>query len=105
RPPAQPLVPAATQKPLRLAAASEPSFAEGALPYAGNCCQPQGGFMRKVSSGIRRGAAALAIAVLLSVPTAFADDGHIQPPLPQAPSFWHVVLFVVTHARVLPFVG
>jgi hypothetical protein len=62
--------------------------------------------MRQVSSAIRRGAAALAVAVLLSVPTAaFADDGHIQPPIPQAPSFWHVVLVLVTHARVLPFIG
>jgi hypothetical protein len=62
--------------------------------------------MRKVSSGIRRGAAALAITVLLSIPTAaFADDGHVRPPLPEGPSFWHVVLVLVTHARVLPLVG
>jgi hypothetical protein len=62
--------------------------------------------MRKVSSGIRRGAAALVIAVLLSIPTvAFADDGHVRPPLPEAPSFWHVVFTLVTHARILPFVG
>jgi hypothetical protein len=79
--------------------------------------------MRSVFYASRRAVAALTVIALLLVPVAafaddpqinpphpestadFAGDGHIQPPLSQAPSFWHIVLFVVTHARVLPFVG
>lgn len=68
--------------------------------------------MRRVFFGARRRAVVLAVIVFLLVPIAgFADDPQINPPhpqsvgVPQAPSFWQVLVVLVTQARVLPFVA
>jgi len=63
--------------------------------------------MRSVFSAARRAAAVLAVIALLLVPVAaLADDPQINPPQPQSsPTFWHMVLVLVTHGRVLPFIS